>query len=203
MSKFIEPNILFQYKSTTKLKGLLDGLLENAISVSNETLFDFFNLDEARGAWLDQLGAYLNIPRPFLAVANAFILDSSVMDGPDLMDGEGAFVSDYVYISYIKGIIYKRNSRFTINDIINCLLYVTGPSKIFINSTVKTVDIYIGVPTEEQKRMLLLLEGFNPKWFGLPTGVRLASFTVVVLPPDTDFFILDSSLMDDPQFLMV
>lgn len=202
MSKIIEPNILFQYKSTTRLAGLLHGLQENAVSVSNESLFNFFNLDEARGAWLDQYGAWQNIPRPYIIATTTFIMDASLMDGPDLLDGGGSFAPDDVYISYIRGQLLKRNSRFTINDIINLLLYVTGAAKIFINETVKTLDIYIGASVEDQKRIFALLSSFDRTWFGLPSGVRLGAFEVLVLPVGTDFFIMDNSPMDDPQFLM-
>ena len=46
MSKFIDPVILFQYKATEKLGSFLPALRENAIEVSNEDLFNFFNLDQ-------------------------------------------------------------------------------------------------------------------------------------------------------------
>lgn len=205
MSKFIEPTILFQYKATEKLGSFLPALRENAISVSNEDLFNFFNLDEAEGEWLNQLGAYLNIPRPYIINDNALIMDDpdSLMDDPNiLMDSEG-FVDDATYKAYIRGIIYKRNSRFTINDIINCLLYAISGSKIYVSATVKTVNIYIGVSAENQRNTLNLLQAFDRKWFGLPTGVRLGAFEVVVLPIDKKIFITDFSLMDDPNSVMI
>lgn len=205
MSKFIEPTILFQYKATEKLGSLLPALRENAILVSNETLFNFFNLDNAEGDWLNQLGAYLNIPRPFVATANALIMDdpNSLMDDPDfLMDGKG-LVDDATYRAYIRGIIYKRNSRFTINDIINCLLYVIAPSKVYVSASVKTINIYVGVLSESERNILNLLNSSDRAWFGLPTGVRLGDFEVVVMPLDKNFFVTDFSPMDDPNFLMI
>lgn len=205
MSKFIDPTILFQYKATEKLGSFLPALKENAISVSNEDLFNFFNLDEAEGEWLNQLGAYLNISRPYVITDQTLVMDDPdcLMDDPNfLMDGE-AFVDDATYKAYIRGIIYKRNSRFTINDIINCLLYVTGMAKIYISAGVKVVNIYIGAPLEQQKRIFNLLKAFGRTWFGLPTGVRLGDFEVVIMPVDKDFFITDFSLMDDPNCLMI
>jgi len=205
MSKFIEPNILFQYKATEKLGSFLPALRENAISVSNEDLFNFFDLDLAKGAWLDQLGAYLNIPRPYVITDQALIMDDPecFMDDPNfLMDGLG-LVDDPTYKAYIRGIIYKRNSRFTINDIINCLLYVAAGSKISVTAGVKIVNIYIGVPLEQFRDIFNLLTVLDRTWFGLPTGVALGDFEVFVMPPDKDFFITDFSLMDDPNSLMV
>ena len=183
----------------------MPALRENAIEVSNEDLFNFFNLDEAVGEWLNQLGAYLNIPRPYIITAQTLVMDDpdSLMDDPNyLMDGEG-LVDDITYRACIRGIIYKRNSRFTINDIINCLLYVTGAAKISVTAEVKIVNICIGVPIERQKEVFNLLNAFNRTWFGLPTGVKLGYFEVLVMPIDKDFFITDFSLMDDPNSLMV
>lgn len=205
MSKFIDPVILFQYKATEKLGSFLPALKENAISVSNEDLFNFFNLDEAIGEWLDQLGAYLNIPRPYVITDKALVMDNPecLMDDPNfLMDGLG-FVDDETYKAYIRGIIYKRNSRFTINDIINCLLYVVTASKIYVSAGRKVVNIYIGVPLERYKNIYNLLTTFDRTWFGLPTGVRLNDFKVVTMPIDKNFFITDFSLMDDPNSLMI
>lgn len=205
MSKFIDPVILFQYKATEKLGSFLPALKENAISVSNEDLFNFFDLDLAQGEWLNQLGAYLNIPRPYVITDQTFIMDDPdcLMDDPNcLMDGE-AFVDDPTYKAYIRGIIYKRNSRFTINDIINCLLYVVGVSKVYVSAGVKIVNIYIGAPAEQQKNIFNLLKAFNRTWFGLPTGVALGDFEIFVMPVGKNFFITDFSLMDDPDSLMI
>lgn len=205
MSKFIDPAILFQYKATEKLGSFLPALKENAISVSNEDLFNFFDLDLAQGEWLNQLGAYLNIPKPYVITDKALIMDDPecLMDDPNwLMDGLG-FVDDTTYKAYIRGIIYKRNSRFTINDIINCLLYVVTGSKIYISAGVKTLDIYIGVPLEQYKNIFNLLTSFDRTWFGLPTGVELDKFEIVVIPIEKNFFITDFSLMDDPNSLMI
>jgi hypothetical protein len=205
MSKFIEPVILFQYKATEKLGSFLPALRENAISVSNEDLFNFFNLDDASGEWLNQFGAYLNISRPYVITEKTLVMDDpdSLMDDPNfLMDGEG-LVDDSTYRMYIRGIIYKRNSRFTINDLINCLLYVASGSKIYVSEETKIVDIYIGVILEKYKNTFNLLKAFNRTWFGLPTGVALRNFEVVMMPIDKNFFITDFSLMDDPNCLMI
>lgn len=205
MSKFIDPTILFQYKATEKLGSFLPALKQNAISVSNEDLFNFFDLDLAAGEWLNQLGAYLNIPRPYIITDQTLVMDDPdcLMDDPNwLMDGLG-FVDDSTYKAYIRGIIYKRNSRFTINDIINCLLYVVSGSRIYVSAGVKIVNIYIAVSQEQYKNIFNLLKAFNRTWFGLPTGVALNNFEIFVVPIGKNFFITDFSLMDDPNFLMV
>ena len=205
MSKFIDPVILFQYKATEKLGSFLPALRENAISVSNEDLFNFFDLDLAKGEWLNQFGAYLNISRPYIITDKTLVMDDPecLMDDPNwLMDGVG-FVDDATYKAYIRGIIYKRNSRFTINDVINCLLYVVGGSKIYVSTGVKIVNIYIGVLIEQYKNIFNLLKAFDRTWFGLPTGVALGDFEIFIMPVDKDFFITDFSLMDDPNSLMI
>lgn len=205
MTNIADPVVLYQYKTAPKLSSLLAGLRENAISVSKESLFNFFNIDDASGAWLDQLGAFLNISRPYLVTDKTFVMDdpNSPMDDPNhLMDAFG-FIDDLTYKSYIKGIIYKRNSSFTINEIINCLLFVAPGLKIYINETPKTNDIYISATEERFVGAFNLLNILNRKWFGLPTGVELREFKVVNFPKGKDFFIMDYSPMDNPNFLMI
>jgi hypothetical protein len=199
---FKEPTILFQYKATEKLATLLSELKIFFENNSKQTLFDFFDIDNASGLWLNQLGNFLNLPRPFIVNDNIFICDSSLMDGDDLLDSE-ALAPDDVYRTYIKANLLKRNSRFTIENIIDLLQFATGADKVYIAETVKTVSIYLGVSNEDQKRISNLLNSLDRKWFGLPSGVRLGEFKVVVLPDNTNFFVMDSSPMDNPNFVMI
>lgn len=197
-----EPTILFQYKSTEKLVTLLSGLKTFFENNSKQTLFDFFNIENAIGLWLDQLGNFLNLPRPLIANDSIFICDNSLMDGVDLLDSNG-LAPDDVYRTYIKTSLLKRNSRFTIENIIDLLQFSTGAGKVYVAETIKTVSIYLGVSTEDQKRISNLLNSLDSKWFGLPSGVKLGEFGIFVLPNNTNFFVLDSSPMDNSNFVMI
>ena len=124
------------------------------------------------------------------------------MDGVDLLDSNG-LAPDDVYRTYIKTSLLKRNSRFTIENIIDLLQFSTGAGKVYVAETIKTVSIYLGVSTEDQKRISNLLNSLDSKWFGLPSGVKLGEFGIFVLPNNTNFFVLDSSPMDNSNFVMI
>lgn len=202
MSRIQDPTILFQYRSTIKLLNLLVGLKSFVIDNSKESLFNFFNIKEASGAWLDQIGAYLNIQRPLITNPDVFIMDSSLMDGPDLL-GDQSLAPDDIYKVYLNSQILKRNSRFTIEDIINLLTYATGAHVVLILETIKTLSIYLGVSEQDQKRIISLIDSLDPRWFGLPSGVVLEEFKVFVIPDGSTFFIMDSSPMDNNNYLMI
>ena len=202
MSKIQDPTILFQYRSTTKLAGLLEGIKQFVTDNSKESLFDFFDIDAATGAWLDQLGAFLNVLRPYITADDAFIMDSSLMDGEDLLDGAG-LANDDIYKTFIKAQILKRNSRFSIEEMISLLQFSTGAPIVYIKETVKTLSIYLGASEEEQERIANLLGNLDRKWFGMPSGVVLDEFLTVVLPDGATFFIMDSNETDNANFLMI
>tara|TARA_R110000868_G_scaffold189510_1_gene432503 strand:+ start:380 stop:892 length:513 start_codon:yes stop_codon:yes gene_type:complete len=169
-----------------------------------ESLYNFYNIDEAIGLWLDQIGAYLNLPRPFITTNLTFINDLSLMDDPNyLLDGN-ALAPDDVYKVYLKANIMKRNSRFTHEDIINLLLFATGAKKILLQEGDKVVDIYlIASDSGDQQRITSLLAFLDPTWFGLATGVGLGIFEVIILPPFTDIFLTDFSPMDSPEYVLI
>jgi hypothetical protein len=234
MSKIKDPTILFQYKTAPQLSSLLAGSKQFVIDNSKEDIFRFFNIDEATGLWLDQLGAYLNVERPLIVLpsndnlyqfqggdlflfqngtpfgfnipvsdeSGAFIMDSSLMDGLDLLDGT-AFATDDLYRSYIKGQIFKRNSRFTIDDIISVLQFTFPESIILITEGIKCLNINAGVTNSQDKINIELLNGLDPKWFGTPSGVCIENFNAYVLPAGASFFITDFSQMDNANFLMI
>jgi hypothetical protein len=169
-----------------------------------ESLYNFYNIDEAVGLWLDQIGAYLNLPRPFITTNLTFISDLSLTDDPNFLVDGNALAPDDVYRVYLKANIMKRNSRFTHEDIINLLLFATGAKKILLQEGDKSVDIYlVASDSGDQQRITSLLAFLNPTWFGLATGVGLGIFEVITLPPFTDIFLTDSSLTDDPQYLVI
>lgn len=236
MSKIKDPTILFQYKSAPKFSILLEGLKQFLIDNSKEDIFKFFNIDEAYGLWLDQLGAYLNIKRPLIPlidqsnilrlqdglplqmqdgsifelnkavseVPGIFICDYSLMDGIDLLGGgtAGTPAPDDIYRSYLKGQIFKRNSRFTINDINSVLQFIIPDSIIYIEEGIKCLTFYISVPSVQDKINLELLNNLEPKWFGTPTGVCIEEFKIYQLPEGSTFFISDFGLMDNEEYLL-
>lgn len=232
MYRIQDPTILFQYKSTEKLLSLLNGTTQFVRNNSKEDIFNFFDLDNAIGLWLDQLGAFLNVERPLISVGgtnkyffqnseeflfqngeefifnqeatsvNIFIMDQSLMDGPDVLDGT-ALANDDLYRAYIKAQIARRNSRFTVEEIINVLQFTIAANSIFLTEGDKVVSIFVGVSTELDKLNADLLSTLDPKWFGLPSGVGLEQFVTVVLPEGSSLFVMDQSLMDDLNSLMI
>lgn len=203
MSSIKDPAILFQYQTAPKISELLNGIKTFAIDNSKESLFSFFDIDKAEGAWLDQLGAYLNILRPLITNPNVFIMDLSLMDGPDLIDVSKVLAPDDVYKVYINSQILKRNSRFTLEDIINLLRSATGARVVFIDEKIKTLKIYLGVVNEDQKRIISLINSLDLRWFGLPSGVALSEFKVFVIPLSSTFFVTDYSPMDNNNYIMI
>jgi hypothetical protein len=233
MSKIKDPTILFQYKTAPSLVSLLEGLKGFVINNSKEDIFRFFNIDDAAGLWLDQLGSYLNVKRPLIILpsnsnlftfqggegfqfqggepfqfniltsdqADTFIMDLSLMDGQDLLDGT-AFAPDDLYKAFLKGQISKRNSRFTVDDLISALQFIIPESIIFIEEGIKCLTIYAGVAVEQDKINLNLLNDLDPKWFGTPSGVCIQSFNTYTMPVGANFLIMDSNSMDDNNFLM-
>lgn len=197
-----DPVVLFQYQSPQRISTLLAGIKQFATDNSKQSLFDFFDIDNAGGAWLDQLGAYLNLPRPLIINPNVFIMDQSLTDGPDLLDSE-SLAPDDLYKIYLKSQILKRNSTFTIEEIISLLQFCTGASKILVSEKHKTVSIYLNITSDDQRRRISLISTLDRKWFGLPSGVSLAQFKVVTIPTDATFFIMDFSPTDNDKFLIV
>lgn len=202
MFNFVDPVILYQYKSTDRILSMLEGVRDFARSNSKNTLCNFLNIDDATGLWLDQIGGYLNVDRPLIVLPNAFILDSSLMDGTDVLDGT-ALASDSIYRSFLKVAIARRNSRFTTEDIISNLQFIIGANNIFIQEGVKTVSIWVSVPSQDEELIASILGTLDRKWFGLPSGVSLGTFATFVLPVGSEFFIMDSSPTDNATFLMV
>jgi hypothetical protein len=232
MSRIKDPTILFQYKSTEKLLSLLTGTKQFVKDNSKEDIFNFFDLDDAVGLWLDQLGAFLNIERPLVSAGESnlynfqdndsflfqdgeqfifneaasntgtFIMDQSLMDSTDVLDGT-ALANDDLYKAYIKAQIARRNSRFTVEEIINVLQFTIAANSILLIEGDKVVSMFVAVPTELDKLNADLLSNLDPKWFGLPSGVGLGQFNTYVMPPTASFFIMDQSSMDDPNFLMI
>ena len=72
MTELIQPYILFQYKLATDFNVLLNGIFSEATDVSIDNLYNFLNLDDAEGLWLDQIGLYLNYQRPLIQYSHAY-----------------------------------------------------------------------------------------------------------------------------------
>jgi hypothetical protein len=179
------PYVYYQYQNANSLNIILNGIFNLGNDASIQNLNNFFDLDMAEGKWLDQLGLYLGYPRPLL-VGNGKIFGYNIgalyNDGYLYNGRNGAKepANDILYRYLLKGTIQKRNSHFTNEEIRASLKSVLGAISVKIDESNKMLAITCTFQNNPWiKNIINLLNILDPRWFGLPTGVGISSFTVI------------------------
>lgn len=172
------PEIYYQYKNADNTNTLLAGLLTLFKKYSFDNLQDFFNIDDATGLWLDQIGLYLNYQRQYY-YENAFAYDDITSGYDDTnfgYDDLGSPLSDDVYRILLKAEIFRRNSKLTEEEIRQILKFSTSAYKVNLVSGIKQLSISLYFTTENLAWLTNKTNLISTRWFGLPTGVELVDF---------------------------
>jgi len=121
-----------QYGSNSLLKRFIGTFTDEVCQSGQDisTLFDFFNVDIATGAWLDMIGRIIGQPRVAYDGSNQnyFAMDSpdptlsgfgvgKFWDGVTLSTGQ-IIVDDILYRQLIKARIVNNRANSTIDDVL-------------------------------------------------------------------------------------
>ena len=194
------PYVYYQFKSATNLNLFFDGFFGQVEATSINNLENVLNIDTASGLWLDQIGLYLNYGRPLIISDAAFGYDSLLGQYDDFStyDAAGDRAGDDLYRILLKAYILKRNSNYTIESVCNNIKTCLGVNRVFIQESNKNIDITCVSHTIDVQSLVQLLNSLDSRWFGLPTGVGVNSFTFMYLPdPTQDIGIFDFSEFDN------
>jgi len=127
-----------------------------------------------------------------LYVANNSISQKIIMD-------------DALFKILLKAEIFRRNSHFTINEVISNLKYALGADSVFLAEMApKLVHIIVITYNNDISALINSLNTLDERWFGLPTGVGLTSFDYVnFTDPAKKIFVYDKadSVYDDPNIV--
>lgn len=204
MADLKEPYILYQYKNAEKMNALLSGIFNQAGEVSVENLYNFLNLDDAVGLWLDQVGLYLNYQRPMIITDHGAVFDDdiTVFDGDYTFDSAGVPATDDLYRILLKAYVKKINSNFTLDEVIDNIKTSLGVDKVYIREFNKKAQITCISYTKDISDLVRLLNSLDSRWFGLPTGVSVQSFNFIRLDPTENIFILNHSKLNNNEVLV-
>lgn len=172
---------LFQYRNATRIQSLQNSFYDIAKSTSPDNLERFFNYDLASGDWLTQLAALFNVERYYFERGTAFILDVSLLDSGDVLDGINAPLDDNLLRAFLLAKILSNTGAIkSVPYMYTVFNYVIKPYSIEITEGTKTLTITIDCNGDtEVFRKINALYAFNQRWFGCPTGV---SVTYVIIP---------------------
>lgn len=91
----------------------------------------YWNLDEAVGSWLDQVGQIFGLKRPYGASSAQFVLDVDRLDDPDVvLDGEADSVADTLYRTLIKVRNQQPGKLFCMKSISDSFEFVFGKENV-------------------------------------------------------------------------
>jgi hypothetical protein len=172
----------YQYKNATKFNTLLDGLYSLVGYASPQALIDFLDIDKAEGEWLTQLADLFNVPRYYTTVGSAFILDYSLLDGTDQLDGLSSSIDDVTLRALIKVRILRNTTVVkSIDNIIAVFKRVIPYCDVRIVEGVKSLTINLTFSVNSPSYWLYIaLTSLDNKWFGCPSGVSV-TYNVNVL----------------------
>jgi hypothetical protein len=145
-------------------------------------LINYLSIDDAVGDWLTQLALMFNVPRYYTAVGSSFILDSSQLDGTDVLDGGGAAIGDIAVRALLKAKILGNVAEVkSVEYIYNVFDVAILPVDIEIVEGTKALTINLDfVYNSEAYRKYLAVTSFDNKWFGCP-GSTSVTYNVTLV----------------------
>lgn len=166
---------LFQYKNATRLNAFLDGIYTLVKNYAPDNLENFFDLDAAEGDWLTQLANLFNVPRSYGYYTDAFILDYSELDGPDLLNGTASPITDDILKALFRARIKTNAGTIkSIPYITEVFQTIFTPDYLDVQEGTKSITINIDFGGSVTKlRLLAALNAYSFKWFGCPTATKL------------------------------
>lgn len=167
--------LLYQYKNSTNFKNFLDNLFIIVESTSPINLINYLDIDSAEGDWLTQLANMFNVGRVYSSVGVAFLLDYSLLDDDDLLDGGGSPIGDISLRALLKARILRNTAEVKSIDYIYLVFNTAiNPTDIEIIEGIKELTIKITmVGDSEAHRVFLGVTSVDDKWFGCPTATGI------------------------------
>ena len=122
--------------------------------VQIKNLDEYWNLNEATGEWLKQLGATFHVDKPQILSGNAFILDIDMLDDVSVfLDGTNEDIADDIFRKIIILRSISTRKLFSMKNIADNLYAAFGTDKIKVEFRENT-DIN-EQPKERYFRLLL------------------------------------------------
>ena len=169
-----QESLLFQYKNSPKIKTIYEGLYALAVQASPDDLKNIYDLDNARGKWLDLIGTNCNVPRWYAALNDAFTLDVDYLDDPTIvLDGKEGSINDVKYRALIKLSLYRRRKAFSIPNIYEVLMEAFNPYSIDIIEGDATMTIDLVFSNIGDLRIFNALYNIDNNLLGRPTGATV------------------------------
>jgi hypothetical protein len=164
---------LFQYKNSTRLNLLLDGIFTAIDNTAQTSLANFYDIHTAVGTWLTNLANIFNVHRIYLNLGNPMIWGTSLW-GSTLWLGTSEAILDPLLRSLLIARI-KRNTSdgITINYIYDCILTSFAPTYLKVTDGDKTITIDITLPDINTTNSFAAIVAADPAWFGKPAGVSV------------------------------
>jgi hypothetical protein len=164
--------MLYQYRNSQNFNRFLDSLYAVVAAGSPEDLLRFLDIDNAVGDWLTQLADLFNVPRSYVQVGTAFILDFSLLDGTDQLDGASSPINDTVLRALLKARILRNIAQVkSLDYMYNVWNKTVVPPVIQITEGIKTLTINLTFITNSAAYWLYVaLVSLDNKWFGVPSG---------------------------------
>lgn len=159
-------------------------LLQN---VQLKNLDEYWNINQAGGKWLDQIGEVFSLSRPSGLNGEQFILDIDVLDGPRVLDGDTLDIMDNMFRMLL--LIRNRGAMklFTMPNIASIMTEIFGEGNIKVEFRENTdlngnykpqyFRILLTFKDSDQYRLFTSIQSTNPTiFFGRPMGVSYDIF---------------------------
>lgn len=176
----IDPwRLALKYNQSPRIRKLYDGLGDIVARHSMWNFYKFFDVDQARGVWLDKLGELYNYKRPFGLTGSVFVLDIDRLDDVTIvMDGFTAELVDEFYRALLK---LRQSGNFTMlsfDTIENVFKTVFGDDnvEVEVEEGYMSFTIYLTLVDPMDVKILYTILEMEPEILGVFPGI---SYTII------------------------
>lgn len=176
VTNLVDPwRLALRYNNSPMIRKLYDGL--GAI-IDNSSLWDFYkfyDVEQAKGPWLDKLGALYNLNRPIGLTGQVFVLDIDRLDDETIvLDGFTESLSDNMFRSLFKLLTTSYLVLPSVDSLSTFFQDVFGGEQEvrcdIIDSYMKfTINLYFANP--QYVKVLYTILDLNPRILGDFPGV--------------------------------
>lgn len=171
----------WRFMHTTIFAAYFIGLWELTQDVALRNLDEFYNINAAKGRWLDMIGNIFNLQRPFGISGNQFILDIDRLDDPEvILDGFPESVQDDLYRTLIQLRAASKNKLFTMKNIADMITDILGRDQVIVqfrentdqngNYVPRYFRILLTFKNSLVAKTFIGLVDLNPEILGKPMG---------------------------------
>lgn len=145
---YSEATLGWRFSHTDRFLKHFEGQIDLLQDLVINNLDHYWNIDEAKGVWLDKIGEIFGLKRPYGMSGTQFVLDVDRLDDPDVvLDGEATAVSDIMFRTLIKARNLQPGKLFCMRSIKETFEFLFGVGNVKVDF-IENLDIH-----EEERPM--------------------------------------------------